>query len=62
MSYTNEDIVNALKVIREVCKRPEGKCGKCELYNTEYGNCGLNCQPPNEWCIASPDEPWRAIQ
>ena len=62
MSYTNEDIVRSLKVIREVCKRPEGKCDMCELYNTDYGDCGLICQCPKDWCISSPNEPWRAIQ
>ena len=63
MSYTKKDIIDALKVIRSVCKISEGgKCDRCELYNEDYGRCGLECQLPLDWCIVNDDAPWRAFR
>jgi len=62
MSYTKKDIIDALKVIRSVCKITEGgTCDRCELFNEDYGACQFECVKPADWCISSEDRPWRAF-
>ena len=64
MSYTKKEILDALRVIRSVCKitRDGGSCEGCELFNEDYGQCGLECQLPRDWYIVEDDAPWRAFR
>lgn len=65
MKHTKEEIINALKVIKDEC---EGTiCGKCPFgshisYNGTL--CKLRLDEPVEWEIAElpPPETWRALK
>lgn len=60
MKPTNEEIYNALLVIRETCVNSEG-CNDCPLrcHSTE-GRCYLINEIPNKWNVNKLDD-WRAF-
>ena len=60
MKPTNEEIYNALFVIREECVNME-RCSECPLrvpFTQE--RCYLKNETPNNWILNKPDE-WRAF-
>ena len=62
MKHTQEEIVNALQVIKDTCKeRYEGNpCGNCPL--SKNGDCVLQNQPPEDWKIKPSAPIWRAFE
>ena len=56
MSYTHEEIINALTVIKEVCKEYSLDCDRCPFF---VGCCRTVGLQPNKWMIN--EEPWRAF-
>lgn len=59
MVYTQEEIINALKIIKETCASINS-CQKCPFYN---GACYINRTQPEHWNIIN-EQPaiWRAFQ
>jgi hypothetical protein len=60
MKYTNDEIVKAVTIIKEVCKEVE-ECGTCP-----YGDCMGECQilhndVPLTWKVKETNEVWRAF-
>ena len=58
-TYSDEEIYDALKMIRDICKNSGSTCRDCKLSNSERGitYCGLSdthitwrlADLPNEW-------------
>ena len=64
MRHLPEDIMEALKIIKNTCAEQED-CYYCPFSSGKRsGNgCLINELTPNEWCVTdNPPEPWRAIQ
>lgn len=60
MKPTNEEIYNALLVIREECVNRE-RYSECPLRTPfTQERCYLKNENPNEWILNKPDE-WRAF-
>lgn len=57
-----EEILNALKVIQDVCKSHE-KCATCPFYKTKNrcNICSITNESPNKWRISRTNEIWRAL-
>jgi len=55
---STEEIIEALKVIKDVCDRFRDSCNSCPLRD-KYDECGL-CEMPADWEIHSPSD-WRAF-
>lgn len=60
MKHTKEEIVNALKVIKEECMANNCYCAECSFYN--HG-CAIRDDDPCSWQIADTEpETWRAFK
>ena len=61
MKHTKEEIINALKVIRDECDGTD--CSYCPFGHGENG-CKLIYTDPANWKIAElpPPETWRALK
>ena len=61
MKHTKEEIINALKVIKDECF--ETRCNDCPFGRGE-NNCKLLGTNPADWKIAElpPPETWRALK
>lgn len=60
MKHTKEEIINALKVIRDECQEAE-ECAKCP-FSSQDGDCKLE-EAPNTWAISDGKPPvWRALK
>lgn len=60
MKHTKEEIINALKVIKDECRGTS--CVDCSLGNN-VGDCRLSARSPAHWDIAEFEpEPWRALK
>lgn len=67
---SNDEIINALKIIKETCKKFNdlyGKCNKCPL-RTSDDHCGLFANSngdkiynPLEWETIKPETPYRIL-
>lgn len=62
MTYTQEEILHALKVIKDTCEEmPEfDPCKHCPL--SKNGNCVLQEQSPEEWKIGPSTPVWKAFE
>lgn len=64
MKHTQEEILNALRVIKDTCKEFDNDgildCPNCPFGNLS-GDCILNEKYPLEWNISS-EEIWRAFE
>lgn len=68
MKHTNEEIINALKVIKDEClscngdSRYEDSCFGCCFYNHKIG-CVIHEYLPCSWSIINEkEEVWRALK
>ncbi len=59
---TKEEIINALEVIRDVCK--EHNCSTCPLrhVNMHEGICEIEMETPEYWVLNIEDDAWRAFK
>lgn len=57
MEYTHEEIIEALKVISNVCAN--SKCSEC-CFGDKYNDCLINDIQPAMWVI-NPTQVWKAI-
>ena len=57
-----EEILNALKVIQDVCSSNE-HCATCPFCSTRNpcNTCSITNESPNNWRISGANEMWRAI-
>lgn len=62
MKHSQDEIVNALKVIKETCDERERRCGSCPFYSTTAKMCHFrtNLSPMN-WGINEQNAVWRAF-
>lgn len=61
MKYTQEEILNALKIIKETCEET-GKCEDCPFGTRDYYGCRLIEDNPGEWELAEINRvTWRAL-
>lgn len=60
MKHTQEEIINALQVIKDVCNKNE-KCVMCPLRSRGVG-CTLMNTFPNQWEIKNNETNWRAFK
>lgn len=58
---TQQKLVDALIVIKEVCKDPENDCPTCPL-GREDGTCMICKDVPDSWKIGNLPELWRALK
>ena len=59
MKHTKEEIINALKVIKEECAGQV--CEKCP-FGGDGGKCKLVNDSPDNWAIDEGDGIWRALR
>lgn len=61
MARTTEEILEALKVIRDLCGEYSSGCSKCPLRHPDNETrCGIDNGYPRYWKINEP-EVWRAF-
>lgn len=59
---SKNEIINALTVIKDVCKEYERKCHECPLRVGQSGSCCFSGKNPRDLNIKSPDpKNWRAL-
>ena len=59
MKYSQEEIVNALALIKDICE--EHDCLECP-FGTNDSTCLLHDNCPENWCLNAPRQTtWRAI-
>ena len=63
MKHTKEEIINALKVIKDECAEFDDDCQACPFYSYEDG-CKIANIEPWKWKLAElpPPEKWRALK
>ena len=59
--YNGETLIEALAVIKEVCKK-FNTCPCCPMHSDDYQVCLMEKECPEEWDIATDVTPWRAIR
>lgn len=57
MKYTEQQILEAVKLIQDICHETE--CEKCP-FETADGECGITENVPEEWVINTPER-FRAL-
>lgn len=61
MKHTKEEIINALKVIKDECLG-QYTCNSCPFWNDVAG-CKVKKTSPGDWNITDePPEVWRALK
>ena len=61
MAHTQEEIINALKVIQDTCKaQTTHPCRSCPL--SKNGDCILQEQAPEDWKINPSPPVWKAFE
>ena len=62
MKYTQEEIINALKVIQDTCREAptSDPCEHCPL--SKNGNCVLQDGSPDSWKIKASQPVWKAFE
>lgn len=59
--YSHDEIINALKTVRNVCKQFDN-CNQCPLYNMAETTCVVQSKPPCDWIFIEESTVWRAIK
>lgn len=57
MEYTHEEIIEALKVISNICANTD--CEEC-CFSDKHDECIINNYQPAKWVI-NPTQIWRAV-
>lgn len=62
MKHTQQQILDALKVIIDTCKE-HGRCTECPLYTKHdpVTQCSLRADNPTNWKLNNADKVWRAL-
>ena len=63
MKHSKEEIINALKIIKDECASYEDYCYKCPFYNEQYDCCEITDGGgfPSDWIINDTTERWNAL-
>lgn len=63
MVTTKTSLINALSVIRELCRSVKD-CDQCPLYDDTMSECNVSNKDycPEDWQLAEPDQEWRAFK
>lgn len=63
MKHTQEEIINALNVIKDTCSNVSNiqDCWLCPLSDRD-GHCIITEQSPQAWDIVREEEVWRAFK
>lgn len=62
MKHTQEEIINALKVIQDICieRQETYPCEHCPL--SKNGDCVVQAQNPEKWKIRTSPPEWTAFE
>lgn len=61
MEHTQEEIINALKIIQDTCRaQTVHPCYNCPL--SKNGDCVLQEQSPEDWKISTKPPVWKAFE
>lgn len=62
-TYSDKEIYDALKMIRDICKNNGVSCRDCKLSYRESGipYCGVS-NTPNVWRITEPPSGWKPFE
>lgn len=62
MNYSHEEIINALKIIKDICSG-QIDCIDCPFHRGEgcYCECIISVESPNGWTLNSPKDIWKAL-
>lgn len=61
MEYTQEEIINALEIIQDICKAQGlNACDSCPL--SKNGICVIQEQAPEDWNINTKPPVWKAFE
>ena len=58
--YTEKEIIEAMKMVKDICVRQEEECGMCPFYNEDYNDCNFNTYEPAGWDFKE-SEVWRVF-
>ena len=61
MILTPQRIVNALRIIKEICQDADNDCDICPLGRAD-GSCMVSHDIPDSWKISDLPELWRALK
>ena len=59
MTYTHEEILNALTLIQNICNTT--LCSQCP-FNNEFGECAITQFAPADWELNEPNPIWKAFK
>ena len=59
MKYTQEEIINALKIIKETCASQD-ECNHCPFAN-KFHDCRVSEYQPSEWQLNDESTEWKAL-
>lgn len=62
MKYSKEEILNALRIIRDICDENGG--ANCDItcpFSGDEDICKISEWSPNGWVINEPEKKWRAL-
>lgn len=64
-TYSDKEIYDALKMIRDICKNNGGSCRDCKLSYSENGihipYCGVG-DTPDVWRFTEPPSEWKPFE
>lgn len=60
MKYSKDEILNAIKIIRETCESEKEGCSNCP-FGTGFGDCVLCKKIPKQW-RSQEERVWRAVE
>lgn len=63
-TYSDKEIYDALKMIRDICKNSSSSCRDCKLSYSESGftYCGLSDTQPITWRLAELPSKWKPFK
>ena len=62
-TYSDKEIYDALKIIRDICKKSGSTCRDCKLSYSKDGitYCGIS-NSPTCWCFSEPPSGWKPFE
>lgn len=62
-TYSDKEIYDALKMIRDICKNSSSSCRDCKLSYSESGipYCGVS-NTPDVWRFTEPPSGWKPFE
>lgn len=57
-----DELMNALKLIKQTCKENEFLCSSCPMFSEETEECAVSTLKPSCWQIAYKPDIWMAVR